>query len=33
MAMQFEIRDARIVAIDIVADADRLSRLDVGLLD
>ena len=33
MAMQFEIRDARIVAIDVVADPDRLRRLDVGLLD
>jgi RNA polymerase sigma factor (sigma-70 family) len=33
MAMQFEIRDARIVAIDVVADRDRLRRLDVGLLD
>jgi RNA polymerase sigma-70 factor (ECF subfamily) len=33
MAMQFEIRDARIVAIDVVAEPDRLRRLDVGLLD
>jgi len=33
MAMQFEIRDARITAIDIVADPDRLRRLDVALLD
>jgi RNA polymerase sigma-70 factor (ECF subfamily) len=33
MAMQFEIRDASITAIDIVADPDRLRRLDVGLLD
>jgi RNA polymerase sigma factor (sigma-70 family) len=33
MAMQFEIRDARITAIDIVAEPDRLRRLDVGLLD
>ena len=33
MAMRFEIRDARIVAIDVVADPDRLRRLDVGLLD
>jgi len=33
MAMQFEIRDSRIVAIDVVADPDRLRRLDVGLLD
>ena len=33
MAMQFEIRDARIVAIDVVADPDRLRRLEVGLLD
>jgi len=33
MAMQFEVRDARIVAIDVVADPDRLRRLDVGLLD
>jgi RNA polymerase sigma-70 factor (ECF subfamily) len=33
MAMVFEIRDARIVAIDVVADPDRLRRLDVGLLD
>ena len=33
MAMQFEIRDGRIVAIDVVADPDRLRRLDVGLLD
>jgi RNA polymerase sigma-70 factor (ECF subfamily) len=33
MAMQFEIRDARIVAIDVVADPDRLRGLDVGLLD
>ncbi len=33
MAMQFEIRDARIVAIDIVAQPDRLRSLKVGLLD
>jgi RNA polymerase sigma-70 factor (ECF subfamily) len=33
MAMQFEIRDARIVAIDVVAEPDRLRSLDVGLLD
>ena len=33
MAMQFEIRDGRITAIDIVADPDRLSGLEVGLLD
>jgi RNA polymerase sigma-70 factor (ECF subfamily) len=33
MAMQFEIRDARITAIDIVAEPDRLRSLDVGLLD
>jgi RNA polymerase sigma-70 factor (ECF subfamily) len=33
MAMQFEIRDARIVAIEIVADPDRLRGLDVALLD
>ena len=33
MAMQFEIRDARIVAIDVVADPDRLGGLEVGLLD
>jgi RNA polymerase sigma-70 factor, ECF subfamily len=33
MAMQFEIRDAKITAIDIVADPDRLRRLDVALLD
>ena len=33
LAMLFEIRDARIVAIDIVADPDRLRGLDVGLLD
>ncbi len=33
LAMQFEIRAARIVAIDVVADPDRLRRLDVGLLD
>ncbi len=33
MAMRFEIRDARIVAIDVVADPDRLRRLDVSLLD
>jgi RNA polymerase sigma-70 factor, ECF subfamily len=33
MAMQFEVRDGRIVAIDIVAEPDRLRRLDVGLLD
>jgi RNA polymerase sigma-70 factor (ECF subfamily) len=33
MAMQFEIRDARIVAIDVVADPDRLRSLEVGLLD
>ena len=33
MAMQFEIRDARIVAIDVVAEPDRLRGLDVGLLD
>jgi RNA polymerase sigma-70 factor, ECF subfamily len=32
MAMQFEIRDARIVAIDIVADPDRLGSLEVALL-
>jgi hypothetical protein len=29
----FEIRDARITAIDIVADPDRLRGLNVGLLD
>jgi RNA polymerase sigma factor (sigma-70 family) len=33
MAMQFEIRDGKIAAIDIVADPDRLRGLDVGLLD
>jgi RNA polymerase sigma-70 factor (ECF subfamily) len=33
MAMQFETRDARIVAIEIVADPDRLRGLDVALLD
>ena len=33
MAMQFEIRDGRITAIDIVADPDRLGGLEVGLLD
>jgi RNA polymerase sigma factor (sigma-70 family) len=33
MAMQFEIRDGRITTIDVVADPDRLRRLDVGLLD
>jgi RNA polymerase sigma-70 factor (ECF subfamily) len=33
MAMQFEIRDGRITAIDIVAEPDRLRGLDVGLLD
>jgi RNA polymerase sigma factor (sigma-70 family) len=33
MAMEFEIRDARIVAIDVVADPDRLRSLDVALLD
>ena len=33
MAMQFEIRDGKIVAIDVVAEPDRLRGLDVGLLD
>jgi RNA polymerase sigma factor (sigma-70 family) len=33
MAMQFEIRDGRITAIDVVAEPDRLRGLDVGLLD
>jgi RNA polymerase sigma-70 factor, ECF subfamily len=33
MAMQFEIRDGRIAAIDVVAEPDRLRSLDVGLLD
>jgi len=33
MAMQFEIGDGRITAIDIVADPDRLRGLEVGLLD
>jgi hypothetical protein len=33
MAMQFTIRDARITAIEIIADPDRLRSLEVGLLD
>jgi hypothetical protein len=33
LAMQFEIREGKIVAIDVVADRDRLRGLDVGLLD
>ena len=33
MAMQFEIGGAKITAIDIVADPDRLRGLEVGLLD
>jgi hypothetical protein len=31
--MLFEIRNARIVAIDVVAEPDRLRSLDIGLLD
>jgi RNA polymerase sigma-70 factor (ECF subfamily) len=33
LAMRFEIRDARIVAIDVVAAPERLRALDVALLD
>ena len=33
MAMLFEIRDAKIAAIDIVADPDRLRGLEVALLE
>lgn len=33
MAMQFTIRDARITAIEIIADPDRLRSLEVALLD
>jgi RNA polymerase sigma factor (sigma-70 family) len=33
MAMLFDVRDARIVAIDIVSDRDRLRGLEVALLD
>jgi RNA polymerase sigma-70 factor (ECF subfamily) len=33
MAIQFEVRDARITAIDVVAEPGRLRSLDVALLD
>jgi RNA polymerase sigma factor (sigma-70 family) len=33
MAIQFEVRDARITAIDVVAELGRLRSLDVALLD
>ena len=33
LAMRFEIRDARIAAIDVVAEPDRLRGLEVALLD
>jgi RNA polymerase sigma-70 factor (ECF subfamily) len=33
LAMRFEIRDARIAAIDVVAEPGRLRGLEVALLD
>jgi RNA polymerase sigma-70 factor (ECF subfamily) len=33
MALEFEIREGKIATIDVVADPERLRRLDVALLD